>query len=219
MDIITKLDQLAEYQAQVDYLALKKQELIDAVKIPAEVLAAQDAANKARQAVDSEVQCQVAEITRAKLDELEEVEVPEEIRAAYAAIAEHRRQIEEEAAIRVQARYQHAQQIKAEIDASLIGDVQRVYAEVAQRKAEISAEFDSKAEGAQENIAQLTAEIKTDVIREGQTVKGQYYQAVYVKGRVSWITDMLEGMIIAFPALEKARKVGAPSVTLRKVGA
>ena len=63
----------------------------------------------------------------------------------------------------------------------------------------------------------LSAQIKEAVIREEKSVKGEHYHAVYVRGRVSWNSDMLDGMIVAFPALEKARKVGAPSVTIRRI--
>jgi hypothetical protein len=83
--------------------------------------------------------------------------------------------------------------------------------------AEIDAEFAPTLEFAAERKAALEAEVKPAVIAHGATVKGAHYQAVYVKGRVSWETDKLEGLMIAIPQLAALRKVGAPSCSFRKV--
>jgi hypothetical protein len=96
-------------------------------------------------------------------------------------------------------------------------EVKAIYDAIQKQKDDIAAEFAGKLEAAQENIAKLTDDIKAEVLKGGSTVKSTYYQAVYVKGRVSWNTDMLDGLITVIPQLERARKVGAPSVTLRKV--
>ena len=48
------LDQLGEWEAQAALLEMDKRRLLDEVKIPDEVLAAQDEANKKRQAIDGE---------------------------------------------------------------------------------------------------------------------------------------------------------------------
>jgi hypothetical protein len=67
-------------------------------------------------------------------------------------------------------------------------------------------------------ISDLEAQAKEAVLKEGETAKGGALQAVYVKGRVSWDTRKLDGMMIVIPELNQARKVGEPSVTIRKVG-
>ncbi|CAK0771531.1 hypothetical protein CCP3SC15_4350001 [Gammaproteobacteria bacterium] len=40
--------------------------------------------------------------------------------------------------------------------------------------------------------------------------------AVYTKGRVSWDSKKLDGMMILVPELASARKEGEPSVSIRK---
>lgn len=90
--------------------------------------------------------------------------------------------------------------------------------EVKNQLADIEAEFMTPISLADEEIAALEAEIKKDVIAHGQTVKGENLQAIYVKGRVSWDTDKLDGMIALIPALGTARSTGEPTVTYRKIG-
>ena len=68
-----------------------------------------------------------------------------------------------------------------------------------------------------EVIASQEASIKAEVITTGASVKGAHLQAVYTKGRVSWDTKIIEGLAVVFPDLEKARKIGDPSVSIRKV--
>ena len=63
----------------------------------------------------------------------------------------------------------------------------------------------------------LEAEVKQEVIEAGQTIKGSCLQACYAKGRVSWDTKMLDGYVVAHPEVEQFRKVGEPSVSIRKV--
>jgi hypothetical protein len=89
--------------------------------------------------------------------------------------------------------------------------------EIRAKLAEIDAEFAPSLEFAAERKAALEAEVKPAVIAHGATVKGAHLQAVYAKGRVSWATDKLEGLMIAIPQLAALRKVGEPSVSFRKV--
>jgi hypothetical protein len=83
--------------------------------------------------------------------------------------------------------------------------------------AEIDMEFHERLELVNEKAAALEAEIKREVIQNGASVKGRYLQAVYSKPRVSWDAKLLEGLMIAIPQIEKARKVGEPSASLRKI--
>lgn len=57
--------------------------------------------------------------------------------------------------------------------------------EVKKRIADIGAEFMPMYELADEKIATLEEQAKQAVLREGKTVKSDYIQAVYQKGRVS----------------------------------
>ena len=83
--------------------------------------------------------------------------------------------------------------------------------------AAIDAEFTGKAEEATAKANALEAEIRAAVVAHGATVKSTFYQAVWVKGRVSWDGKLLEGFAIAHPEIKTARKEGEPSCTLRKV--
>ena len=82
----------------------------------------------------------------------------------------------------------------------------------------IEAEFAGKAEAAQGNIAELTEAVKRCVIAQGESVKGAHLQAVYAKGRESWDGKALSGYAAAHPEVLAFRKVGEPSVSIRKVG-
>ena len=82
---------------------------------------------------------------------------------------------------------------------------------------EINSEFEGKAEAVSENIATLQDQVKAEVIQHGATVKGKNLMAVWVKGRVSWDSKKLDGLMLAFPALAGARKEGEPSCTIRRI--
>jgi|APSaa5957512622_1039677.scaffolds.fasta_scaffold34448_3 hypothetical protein len=89
--------------------------------------------------------------------------------------------------------------------------------EIMEQVRDIEAEFAGKAESVSENIAELTNEIKAAVISSGEKVKGDYLQAVYVKGRKKWDTKGLEGYAKAHPEVADFLTEGKPSVSIRKV--
>lgn len=59
--------------------------------------------------------------------------------------------------------------------------------------------------------------IRYQVIDLGKSVKGANLHAVYSKPRVTWDSKGLEGFMVAHPEIEAFRKVGQPSVSLRKI--
>jgi len=220
MNIKQQLDTLSDYQAQVAFLEMQKQELLDTVKIPEEVLSAQAEANKQRQKIDSDFYNRSKYYDQQLVEAMAAVkdpEMPPEFVAALEAARIKRSAIENDFAAKEAEDQRAVIAAKTKIDAELQAKVQDVYTQVATRKNEINIEFTEKASGAQDNIAKLTAEIKQAVKEFGDSVKGSFLHAVYVKGRITWNTDMLDGMVVAFPALAKARKEGEPSVTLRKI--
>lgn len=89
--------------------------------------------------------------------------------------------------------------------------------EIKQQLADIETEFASKYEGVDANIADLTEKVKQAVIENGASVKGSFLHAVYSKGRVSWDSRKLDGLMIAIPQLAEARNEGDPSVSIRKI--
>ena len=68
------------------------------------------------------------------------------------------------------------------------------------------------------NATALEGEIKNDVLLNGQTVSTELYQAIYVRGRVSWDNEGINRYAESHPEVLKFRKVGQPNVTLRPVG-
>ena len=90
-------------------------------------------------------------------------------------------------------------------------------AEIKAKIAEIEAEFAGKSETVIEKIEALENQVKELVKEKGASVKGQFLHAVFAKGRVSWDTKTLDGLMIAIPELGQARKQGEPSVSLRKI--
>lgn len=75
-------------------------------------------------------------------------------------------------------------------------------------------EFDTSALAEQANA--LKAEIEKGVLELAHSVKvDNVGQAVYNKGRVTWETKGLEGLMVAVPQLAGFRKVGDPYITFR----
>jgi hypothetical protein len=91
-------------------------------------------------------------------------------------------------------------------------------AEVKVALAEIDYAYSAKLDPLENLISDLESDAKAAVLSEGATVKGGALQAVFTKGRVSWDSKMLDGLTIVIPELNQARKVGEPSVSIRKIG-
>ena len=68
-----------------------------------------------------------------------------------------------------------------------------------------------------DETAALTQEIKEAVLRIGNTVPGSFLQAVWNKGRTSWDSKALVGYAVSHPEINDLKKVGNPSITIRKV--
>ena len=81
----------------------------------------------------------------------------------------------------------------------------------------VSAEFTPRLTAASEKFTALEAQIKDAVKAQGKSEKGDRWQFVYTKGRTSWDTKKLEGLIIAYPVLAELRSEGEPSVSIRAV--
>jgi DNA polymerase III subunit epsilon len=216
--IVAKLDALAEYKAQRELIDLHKWELLDSVKVPAEIIAAQEAANKARQAADSyylSAQNGINDAMNAVLDDIVKPELPAEYLEAMAAYQAEVDAARSQAQANTERWQKQTLEKKAFIDATLQEQTAQVYAALAARKNEIEAEFGEKAAAVDANIAKLRAEIIAATIEHGSTVKGKVFQAIFVKGRTTWNTDKLDGMAEIFPSIKTARTVGNPSVTIR----
>jgi len=87
--------------------------------------------------------------------------------------------------------------------------------EIKEKLREIDAEFDPIAQGLDAIIASVEDDVKQLTLSLGETVKGAYI-AVYNRPRVSWNTKELDGYAAAHPEIEQFRKIGKPSVSIRR---
>lgn len=92
-----------------------------------------------------------------------------------------------------------------------------IIAPVKAQLADLDAEFAPMMEGVQQNMSALEAQVKQAVLQNGTSVKGEHLMAVWAKGRTSWDTRKLDGLMIALPQLKECRTEGAPSVSIRTV--
>jgi septation ring formation regulator EzrA len=90
--------------------------------------------------------------------------------------------------------------------------------EIRKQIADIEVEFACLYPAVDEKITALTTQVKEAVISQGETVNGEHLQAVFMKGRTSWNTEKLDGMMALIPQLVEARKTGDPSVSIRRRG-
>lgn len=77
--------------------------------------------------------------------------------------------------------------------------------------------WDSSIEDTKAQMTKLREEIESEVLSGGKTVKGARLMGVWNKGRVSWDSKKLDGMMALIPQLTEARKVGEPTVSIREV--
>ena len=81
--------------------------------------------------------------------------------------------------------------------------------------AEIDEEIDPIIEKVNERNQELIDLIKAEVIAAGETVSGEFHQAVYMKGRTSWDSKSLEGFAAAHPEILQFKTIGSPSVSIK----
>jgi hypothetical protein len=91
--------------------------------------------------------------------------------------------------------------------------------EIKQKMADIEVEFSGKVETVNERITTQEKDIKEEVILHGASVKSEFLQAVYVKGREGgWDSGKLKGFAMAHPEILAAKKPdGEPSAQIRTV--
>jgi len=78
--------------------------------------------------------------------------------------------------------------------------------------------YDEEREALQSEIHELDNLIKDSVgnLIKG-TVKGEFLMAVYSKPRVTWDGSGLLGYMVAHPEIKAFKRVGKPSVSIRRV--
>ena len=66
-------------------------------------------------------------------------------------------------------------------------------------------------------IARIRKQIRELVLDYGTSVRATWLHAVYAKGCTTWDSKLLKGYASAHPDVLQMRKVGKPSVSIRKV--
>ena len=66
-------------------------------------------------------------------------------------------------------------------------------------------------------LAEITSEIKKEVLANGESVKADQFHAILCKGKTTWDGKKLEGFALAYPEIDKCKKVGSPLVSIREV--
>ena len=80
---------------------------------------------------------------------------------------------------------------------------------------EIEAEFTPVFANINTRNQELIDMIKAEVVAAGETVSGEFHQAVFVRGRTSWDSKSLEGFAAAHPEILQFKTIGSPSVSIR----
>lgn len=93
---------------------------------------------------------------------------------------------------------------------------QTVPADVQKVLDEIDAEFAPQEASVNTVIEALEKQVKEIVKADGHTATGGSLQAVFTKGRVTWDSKYLDGYAKAHPEINEYRKVGEPSVAIRR---
>lgn len=88
--------------------------------------------------------------------------------------------------------------------------------EMKKQLAEINEYYEKVFANLQQFVNRITTEIKSEVLKVGESVRSDTYQAVYAKGKTTWDTEGLNGYALAHPEIESLRNVGKASVSIRK---
>jgi hypothetical protein len=226
-----KLDLLAEFHAQKDLLELDKKKLLEDVKIPAEIKQIVSDGMKMAQRIELDARVRIAAYEKTIDAELAAVSIPAELKAAlaelrikeailmsqFADVEKQRQEIAAQKKSNEAVELEHLKEDRAQLEEEIKAKTAKVYADIEQRRNEIEAEFSGKAGDVESNIKKLEAEIKEEVKAGKKSVKGQFFHAIYVSGRITWNTEKMEAWRVDHPFLDAARKEGEPSITLRRI--
>jgi hypothetical protein len=111
-----------------------------------------------------------------------------------------------------------------EMNDEIARDYMKKYAELAQRANEVNAIAEKRIANLKQEIAEYNAEmqflessVKSYVLIRGKTLKGDYYDVVFSKGRTTWNSKALEGYALIHPEILACKQTGEPSASLRIV--
>jgi multidrug resistance efflux pump len=142
----------------------------------------------------------------------------------YDAAMEQMEQAAEERAMTIQQMIAHLEELYARRDLAQADYTERYNAILTPEQRAAIAQLDSEHAETMEEISEAVKaaeeQVKAQVAACGETIKGQRWQAVYSKPRVSWDTRRLEQYAKANDmGIFEFRKEGTPSVSIRAIKA
>jgi len=108
--------------------------------------------------------------------------------------------------------------LQGQLDLLVSDKAMAVPAEVKQILADIDAEFDPQIEVVSAKVQQARDAMTEAVKAAGHTVGNDHWQVVFVKGRITWDNQKLEGFAAVHPEIKAFQKIGAPSAMVRTRG-
>jgi len=66
-------------------------------------------------------------------------------------------------------------------------------------------------------LDKLTQDVRKAVIKHGSSVKDGFLQVIFSKGKTTWDGKKLDGFALAHPGINRCKKVGSSSVSIREV--
>lgn len=94
---------------------------------------------------------------------------------------------------------------------------QQLLAPIAPDLAALDEEYTPMLEAAQARLDELAGALKEMVVQNGKTIKGELYQAVFVKGREAWDGAALKGYAAVHPEIMQFKTVAAPTAQIRTI--
>lgn len=209
------LDQMADWQAQRDLLDIDKRNLLGQVKVPDEVNTIIADGQRRQAEINSRYEASIARKRAEISKQLETVVIPDEIRALIEDVERQRSELRKrENDFMTQANGARAKEIERASQETQ-DKVKQTYIDVEARKRDIEAEFAGKFDAIEKNLKALEDGIRNLAKRAKRSIKGKFFQVVYVRGRVSWNTDALDKYANEHPEVAYFRKEGDPSVQIR----
>lgn len=245
-DVKEMLDRLADIEAHLDQMQIQKLTLLNEVTVPEDVQSLVASGMKAMadteamfaselQMYKDEAEKEIELINEAEGIVLSEIVIPPEVQAILAEIDAKRKTAKMDAdnqRTKIMIEHQNKETeidnriavMKNKIQMSTQEQTKAVFDAVEARKNDIEAEFGDQVKQAQALIDQLNAEIKMGVKELKFTVIGEHTdghgkrrQAVFTKGRKSWIQQRLDAYSDVHPEIKDCYTVGDPSVAIKAV--
>ena len=215
IEIQDKLNKLAEFTAEKEFLKINEKKLIDEIVVSDNVIQINRSGNQKLQELDQTFNQSVDALKQDAAAKLELIVIPDEIKHALELIDLQRKKIRDVLDQDIRKIGDQIRELKSQAIKEMEIGTKDAYAEVERKKADIKTEFAASIQSAASNIETLTAEIKKDVAEFGETVSSDRILAVYVKPKKTWIPKRLDEYVEKHPEIKDCYDLGDPSVSIK----